>query len=391
MSFVIFGDSFTFPDGTAATNRVHTYAKGFLENDISIHVICFASEYNTVGDGIINGIYFYHPFGQRKRSKYFVVRSFQKLLKYFRTFRLIGKINKDNKIEAINIWSSVFWTHLFAWLLVRVYRTRFILECSEHPLRHYQGGNLNRKIGTYKFIIESNLLDGVFCISRFLIEFYKSHGMNQRKLLLLPSTVDAERFNHNFTSPLPFKYILYCGSLTILKDGLNILIESFAKISEKFHDVNLVLIGRFYSGKDEKIIKDLIINLNLTERVVLLGLLPRTTIPAYLNNAEILTLARPKSMVADAGFPSKVTEYLATGRPVVVTKVGEIPEYLFDNQNAFLSEPDSVDGFAEKLDSVLSNYEFALKVGEEGKKLTSSIFNYNFQVKRMIEFIHSLT
>lgn len=391
MSFVIFGDSITFPDGTAATNRVHTYAKGFLGNDIIVHVICFASEYNTVGDGVINGIYFYHPFGQRRRNKYFIVRRIQKLLKYFRTFILIGKINKESKIEAINIWSGLTGTHLFAWLLVRVYGTKLILECSEHPLRNYQGGYLKRGIGKIKFAIESKLFDGVFCISQFLVEFYKIHGMNQRKLLLLPSTVDPERFNHRSASPLSFKYILYCGSLTILKDGLNILIESFARISEKFRDVNLVLIGRFYSEKDEQIIKDLIIKLNLTERVVLLGLLPRTTIPAYMNNAEILTLARPKSIVADAGFPSKVTEYLATGRPAVVTKVGEIPEYLLDNQNAFLSEPDSIDGFAEKLDFVLSNYEFALKVGEEGKKLTSSIFNYNFQVKRMIEFIHSLT
>jgi glycosyltransferase involved in cell wall biosynthesis len=390
MSFVIFGDTFSFPDGTAATNRVHTYAKGFLENDISVHVICFASEYDTFGDGIIDGIHFYHPFGQGKRSKYFVVRRFQKLLKYFKTLRLIGEINKENRIEAINIWTNLFLTYLFVWLLVRIYRTRLIVECSEHPLRHYQGGNLKRKIGTYKFIIESNLCDGVFCISRYLIEFYKSHGMNQRKLLLLPSTVDAERFNHHFEAPLSFKYILYCGSITVLKDGLDILIESFSKISEKFHNVNLVLIGQFYSEKDEKIIKGLITKLNLNERVILLGLLPRTDIPAYLDNAEILTLARPKSMVADAGFPSKVTEYLATGRPVVVTKVGEIPEYLLDNKNAFLSEPDSVDGFAEKMDFVLSNYDFALMVGEKGKLLASSIFNYNFQVKRIIEFIRSL-
>jgi len=391
MSFLIFGDTFSFPDGTAATNRVHTYAKGFLENGISVHVICFANEYDTIGDGIIDGIHFYHPFGQRRRSKYFVVRRFQKMFKYFKTLRLVGDINNENRIEAINIWTNLLQTHLFGWLLVRIYRTKLIVECSEHPLRHYQGSKLKRKLGIYKFFIESNLSDGAFCISRYLIEFYKSHGMNQQKLLLLPSTVDAERFNHKYEAPLSFKYILYCGSITVQKDGLDILIESFSKISEKFHNVNLVLIGQFYSEKDEKIIKGLITKLNLNGRVLLLGLLPRTDIPAFLNNAEILVLARPNSMVADAGFPSKVTEYLATGRPVVVTKVGEISDYLIDNQNAFLSEPDSVNGFAEKMDFVLSNFEFALRVGEKGKLLTSTIFNYNIQVKRMIEFIRSLT
>jgi hypothetical protein len=39
MSVVIFGDVFTFPEGNAATNRVYTYAKGFIENGIDVHVI----------------------------------------------------------------------------------------------------------------------------------------------------------------------------------------------------------------------------------------------------------------------------------------------------------------------------------------------------------------
>jgi glycosyltransferase involved in cell wall biosynthesis len=183
---------------------------------------------------------------------------------------------------------------------------------------------------------------------------------------------------------------LYCGSLTILKDGVNILIESFKRISEKYPEINLVLIGKGDSIIDEIIIKDLAMKLNIEKRVIFLGQLPRTEIPAYLCNAKILALARPESIVADAGFPSKLTEYLATGNPVVVTKVGEIPQYLKDNETAFLTEPGSIDAFANKLDFVLSNYEFAIRVGQNGKELTSTIFNYNFQSKRMITFIDSL-
>ena len=70
MSFVIIGDAFTFPEGTAATNRVHTYARGFFENGIAVHVICFGNYYNNEGDGIYNGINYYHPFKKRKRSNY---------------------------------------------------------------------------------------------------------------------------------------------------------------------------------------------------------------------------------------------------------------------------------------------------------------------------------
>src|ERR1035437_10510327 len=104
MSIVIFGDLFTFPEGNAATNRVYTYAKGFNENGINVHVICFENEYLTDNDGVIDGINFYHPLAQKKRSKHFIVRRWQKLLKYFNAIKLIKRINNDEKIIAINSW-----------------------------------------------------------------------------------------------------------------------------------------------------------------------------------------------------------------------------------------------------------------------------------------------
>jgi glycosyltransferase involved in cell wall biosynthesis len=95
-------------------------------------------------------------------------------------------------------------------------------------------------------------------------------------------------------------------------------------------------------------------------------------------------------MVADAGFPSKLTEYMATGIPVVVTSVGEIPAYLKHRENAFLAKPDSAEAFAKELEYVLDNYEYACHVAMNGKELTKTVFNYNYQAKRMIDFIRSL-
>ena len=389
MSLIIFGDSFTFPEGNAATNRVHTYAKGFIENGTNVHVICFENEYIDKNDGIMCGIKYYHPFGQTERSKSFFIRRWLKLLKYLRAFVLIREINEKDKIIAINLWTQLFLTHLFAFVLAKCFKTKIIKESSEHPLRYYKSNIIKKIYGHFKLCLETKLSDGIFCITNYLIDFYKNRGYNQRKLFLVPSTVDSSRFDVYFKSPLSFEYILYCGNLSVLKDGVNILIESFTKISEKYPEINLVLIGKSYPLGDELILKDLVAKLNIEKRVFFLGQISRTDIPAYLNNAKMLTLARPQSIIADAGFPSKLTEYLATSKPVVVTKVGEIPVYLKDNESAFLSEPGSVDAFADRLDYVPSNYEFAQQVGAKGKELTTAVFNYKFQAKRMLDFIRS--
>ena len=155
-------------------------------------------------------------------------------------------------------------------------------------------------------------------------------------------------------------------------------------------EIHLVLIGKGDLPEEELVIRNLVKGLEIHHRIHLLGQLSRTEIPAYLCNAKILALARPKSLVADAGFPSKLTEYLSTGNPIVVTRVGEIPLFLKDQENAFLCDSDSIQAFADSLEFVLSNYEFAKKVGEKGMELTATIFNYNFQARRMIDFIRTL-
>lgn len=390
MSLVIFGDSFTFPDGTAATNHVYTHARGFSENGITVYIVCFENEYLENYDGIRDGIRYYHPFAQKSRSPYFLTRRWQKFMKYIRAYRLIREINRNDKIISINLWTFRFATQLFGFILAKIFKTKLLIDSSEHPLRNFKDNSLSQSVGRLRLSLERGFYDGIFCISNYLIEFYKNAGFAEKKLFLVPSTVDTARFNIEMKSPLPYDYIAYCGSLTVMKDGVDILIESFSKICGKHSNINLVLIGAGDTVEEEEYVRNLVQTLKLESRIIFLGLLPRTEVPKYLLNAKILALARPKSKVADAGFPSKLTEYLSTGNPVVVTSVGEIPYYLKDNEHAFLAEPDNAEDFAGKLDFVLSNYGTAKLVGEKGKELTNTIFNYNFQAKRMMTFINSL-
>lgn len=390
MAFVILGDAFTFPDGNAATNRVFTYAKGFIENGVSTHVICFRNDLRNDYDGISNDIHYYHPYGQTKRSKYFLVRRWLTLRKYVRTFMLVRRINKNDKIIALHLYTYRFSTHLAAYLAAKSVNAKVTIERCEHPLREYKYKILVQTLGNLKFSLETNLCDAIFCISDYLIDFYRKKGFTKKKILLVPSTVDAGRFDDHFNPPLLYEYIAYCGSITLAKDGVNILIESFMKISHKYPELKLVIIGKGDNVEEEEAVKSLVTELKAGNKIIFTGQMSRTKIPSYLCNARVLALARPRSRIADAGFPSKLTEYLATGKPVVVTKVGEIPVYLKDNETAFLSEPDNIEDLAKILDYVLSNYEFASRVGIRGKGLTKTVFNYNFQAKRMIDFINRL-
>ncbi len=389
MSYVIFGDLFTFPEGEAATNRVHAYAKGFVANRKNVHVVCFGNVYTHFGNGYLDGVKYYHPFGETERSPYFVVRTYKKIRKYIRTINLFIRLNRQEKIRAIIVYTGLPGTFMLAWAMSALTGSKLIQEISEHPLRYYQTGTVAKKIGQLKVRTELSLVDGILCISHFLMNFYSERGFPLHRLMLVPSTVDPQRFSMKDERPFPFPYIGYFGMLTFKRDNVDLLIQAFAKIAEKHPDIKLVLGGPEY-GNEKKGILRMAEDLGISDRLKLLDYMSREEIIRYIANSDVLVMVRAQDLKSQASFPSKLTEYLATGRPVISVNVGEISDYLADGINAYLVEPGNKDALANKLDYVLTCYPSALETARRGKQLTHSIFNYSYQAKRIIPFIESL-
>ncbi len=389
MSIVIFGDIFGFPDGGAATNRVYTYAKGFIENGVDVHVVCFTNEYVDVSKGSINGINYYQPLAQKERSNNFIIRNWQKILKHYNAYSIVKRINRNNKIIAINSCSNFLSTHFFGYLLSRVTRSKLIVECNEHPMRYYQQGFFKKQQGELQFYLERLISDGVFCISHYLMDYYKSKGFDERKLFLVPSTVDPNRFVTAGKKPVDFKYVGYFGSLTFSRDNIGLLINAFSIFNKAHHEVKLVL-GGFCTDEERGSIMKLVKELQIEDSVLLLGYVAREEVIRYVTHADILVMVRRNDLQSMASYPSKLSEFLASSKPVITVRVGEIPLYMKDGEEVFMVEPGDVKGLADKLHYVYTNPEIAERVGKKGKSLTDTVFNYKYQAKRMLGFIHLL-
>ena len=223
-------------------------------------------------------------------------------------------------------------------------------------------------------------------MTKTLIAHYSKMAKNDAKFLHLPMTVETERFK-NISNTIQYKkpYVAFTGTFNNAKDGVDVLIKAFAKVVNKYPDLNLYLAGFYHYDVD--IQKKLIADYGLNDRITYLGILDKEQIPAFVCNATVLVLSRPDSHQAQGGFPTKLGEYLATGNPVCVTKVGEIPNYLEDGVSAFMAIPGNVDSFADAMDRALSNPEEAKKVGANGKKVAETNFSTDVQTKRLVEFL----
>lgn len=389
MTIIIFGDLFSFPEGHAATNRIFTYAKGLKENGVHVAVICFSNDYLEQPDGVAEGIPYYNAFNRISRSPSFFARRWHKMKKYFRTYQLIKKINRQDKVMAINRWSDIPFTQFYIWLLSRFLGIKIITECNEHPLRYHQQGSWRRWIGRMRFRMDAFFADGILCISDYLVRFHQERGIHPRKLFLLPSTVDPTRFRQVGERPLEDFYIGYFGSLTFRRDDIGVLLDAFSIVHKQGKTARLVL-GGFCTDEERLKIRKRISELDLAANVLLVEYLSRNEILRYIGHADILVMVRARDLESDASYPSKLTEFLASGRPVLSVNVGEVGEYIKDGISAYLVSPGDSKAMAEKLIYMIDHYSEALLVGQKGRELTDTIFNYNFQAKRLIEYIQKL-
>jgi len=378
----------------AQSNRILSLGKGLIANNAEVEVIVTRptekkdSQINFQYMGTHEGL----KFRYASKNMIWPDSKFQKLLVYskdlIKTMFYLLK-NRNNFDFCIISNPRILIDPFFK---LAFFKKSFLITVDEYPVfeRYNKFNSFIRgslKNHGYK------IYDGFIVMTKILIEYYSHLAKKSATFIHIPMTVDLNRFNEeNIVSPNIPKdnYIAYCGNLGHHgKDGVDILIKAFKIAISKKNDFKLLLIGGTSPSQKHEIekLKRLVKSLELEKDVIFTGKINRNLIPSYLKYSKILVLARPTSKQAEGGFPTKLGEYLATGKPVIVTKVGEIPDYLKDGVNAFLAEPDSVKSFANKLTEVFENYTHAIKIGIEGRKTAIKFFDYRTQGKALHSFL----
>lgn len=361
--------------GEANTNRVLAYAKGLSELGADVSLFFLITDKDRTPYKLdlpnVKVIYLWESDG------FFAKR--YKILSFIKNYiRFILEIKRGDFVFFHGLYSYQLW---IARLLYR--RANMFCESTEHPdvfVKH--NAQYNKRL---KNVLNKH--KALFVISQSLKDYYISLGVKKERVHVINMFVDTDRFE-NLQKTVMEKYIAYCGAVSFDKDGANILIEAFSKFSQKHQDYKLFIIGK---GVDATVIpklKDLATQKGVEKSVVFTGPVTPQEMPQLLYNASILALARPNNLQAQNGFPTKLGEYLATGNPVVVTRVGEIPLFIKHQENGFLSDPNP-DSFSEQLSWVADNYEAASQIGQKGKELAYSDFSYLSQAKKALSIMNN--
>jgi glycosyltransferase involved in cell wall biosynthesis len=273
-------------------------------------------------------------------------------------------------------------------LLARLSGGRSALDLCEFPLVWRSPGPWTRLHRAARMALVGRLVDGVIPISSFLEEYVRRSAREAPQLLRVPVMIDPGLFAATPTRGSGERCVLYCGTLRHVRET-EAAIRVFALAAGDLADVRLALVG---GGPQElrASAARLAAAVGVADRVEFVERLTRDELAARLAAADVLILPRDAGVFSTAGLPNKLGEYLASGRPVVATGVGDVSLYLHDGVDAYLVTPGDDAAFAARLRHVLLDPREASQVGPRGRAVAMAAFDYRRHAGRIHEFLERL-
>ncbi|MBC7130338.1 glycosyltransferase family 4 protein, partial [Candidatus Bathyarchaeota archaeon] len=257
--------------------------------------------------------------------------------------------------------------------------------------------NMNEKIvRLFTWVLkqfEHHLLkrsDRIIAVSEYTKrEILKNYEIPEWKIKVIFNGVDLERFKPvegwlkaKLKRELGFSekelLVLYVGRLYSRK-GLPTLISAMPSVVKKAGNVRFIISGKGFRDEERRL-KDYVKKFGVEEKVVFLGYYPDEKLPSLYRAADIFAFPSIYE-----NMPFAVLEALASGLPVVTTKVGGIPEIIDDGRNGFLVEPFNSSKLADRLLYLVENPAVASEMGMAGRRTVEEKFNWKRIVKQVIQ------
>lgn len=348
---IIYIGGFELPDKDAAAHRVLSNTKILRELNYKVVFI-------GVNKDLCQGI----PIEQTKQvimgfETWFIPypnknKEWLEYLTSIKAFCYIASTYSDIKAVICYNYQAVAFLKIISYSHKR--DIKVIADCTEWYST--KGIGIVRKIlkGLDTFlrmrIIQKNI-DGIIVISRYLEDYYR----RSKNVIRIPPLVDLEEEKWKQEVPIYADgkiHFVYAGSPGQYKDKLNLVVEALYELKELrnyiFYVIGITkeqyLIDYQVHGKLLEELKD---------NIHFLGRLQHTESLNYVKAADFNLFIRENTRLTKAGFPTKFTESVSCGTPVVTTKNSDLAEYIVDNENGYFLRPCSKQSLIEDMKRIL--------------------------------------
>lgn len=383
-----------FPNGMAATNRIKCYAKAILEKGVPCEVlICTRTEVygkapkNTIGEGVFENIPYKYIGGTPLRGSNIILRQINDRMDKMRTMQYLFKHLKKGDIVLGYCGSFPHFINTII-RITHIRKAFYFRDLCELPYGTSQ--ETARNIKLRKFILSKQfpLCDGFIAISDTLVTLAKKYKRTDAKVLKVPILVDFEKYcitDKSNEADVP--YIFHSGTLYEQKDGILGMIEAFGiALHQTPFPIRFISTGKPENSPHKEAIYELIEKYHLKDNILFTGYLSEKELRDYLSKASLVIINKYNTQQNKYCFSTKLAEYLAASKPVIITKVGEATNWLTDNKDAYIVETQQVKYLAKKIVEAFIDAQKRHTIAKNGFKTCKNNFNYRNYSKQLIDF-----
>ena len=249
--------------------------------------------------------------------------------------------------ELVHVMSNSGWAwHLFTVPAVWIATLRGV-----PVLVNYRGGTAAAFFARQFVWVRPTLkrADVVVVPSGFLREVFEARGV---ETTVVPNIVDLARFSPA-DSPPPGPHVVVTRNLEPVYDVATAL-RAFARVVSRVPSARLTIAG---SGPQRAELEQLASKLGIENRVRFTGRLDNTELPALYRTASVAL----NSSLAD-NMPISLLEAMASGVPIVSTRVGGIPHFVEDGTTALLVPTGDAVAMADAIVRLLDDPELTKRI-----------------------------
>ena len=225
-------------------------------------------------------------------------------------------------------------------------------------------------------------------------QLVREHGIDAAKIEVIGSAVDLEKFKPP-RDPTKFRREIgiddntpLIGNVGMIRPdkGQLVLVEAARLVLEKRPDARFAIVGQGTGILKRGInVRNAIDQAGLADKIIMVGY--RWDTPDVYAACDMVVIA---SLHTEAS-PIVLREAFASGRPVIATKVGDIPEILRDRQNGLLVEPGDSQALAAAIIEFICDPKLAAHCAANGLRYASEHFSFDNMMETKLRADVALT
>jgi glycosyltransferase involved in cell wall biosynthesis len=385
---IVFITATDLPEGGGHTSRLKSVADALSRNGHRIlilneHALGIAPVSTRRPRGTVSGVPYEYVLGKVERQYGFGVLR-EKSQAVTSIWKRITRLHKQGEVDILWFNHLSFYDTYPLTILakrlgiptIQAYEDERLELVSEEPL------SLARRV----FALNSYLADrwcpatadAIVVISNYLVEKYSRLSRQPSKVHLIPTVIDCDLWGCGPEVVNDVPRILYSGSFGE-QDDLEQLLTALSIVRQRGLQFKFIMLGgtsREGETDRQARIAAHIRQLELTGFVERRGFVPLEEVRVELSRANVLVNIRRDGVWGRAGLSTKLSEYLASGRLVIASILGDVGKYLKDGESALLVSPKcDPHEISTALMGALASADLRARIGMRGRQVALANFD----------------